>query len=115
MTEQEKALFNLGLSADEVAEVLADDAKIDKGEKLFELSKDQEKASKKARAAGRAPTVYKFNKRERKADLDKSKLIGDLLDGVPYVTDIEIINREREFTFTYNEKKYKVVLSAPRS
>jgi hypothetical protein len=29
-------------------------------------------------------------------------------------TDVEIVNPEREFLFTYNGIKYKVVLSAPR-
>ena len=124
MTEQEKALFNLGLSPEEVAEVLADDAKIDKGEKLFELTEDQQKASKKARAAGRVPTVYKFSQRERKTDEDKRFLIDALVWAL--TTDIEnagdnvnaeqveIVNPEREITFLYKGKKYKITLSAPR-
>ena len=117
MTEQEKALFNLGLSAEEVAEVLADDAKIDKGEKLFELSKDQAKASKKARSVSRTPTIYKFDKRERKVDNDKRHLMKVLENAVCGLAEdlVEVVNVEREMLFTYNGKKYKVVLSAPRS
>lgn len=117
MTKQEIALYKLGLSKEEVADVLEKDKQIDKGEKLFELSKEQEQASKKARSttATKTPTVYTFKtKREKKADVDKGKLIADLLDGIPYTKDIEVINPEREFTFTYKDKKYKVVLSVPR-
>ena len=117
MTKQEIALYKLGLSKEEVADVLEKDKQIDKGEKLFELSKEQEQASKKARSttATKTPTVYTFKtKREKKADVDKGKLIADLLDGIPYAEDVEIANPEREFTFTYKDKKYKVVLSVPR-
>jgi hypothetical protein len=31
------------------------------------------------------------------------------------VTDLVVTNQEREFLFTYNGIKYKVVLSAPRT
>ena len=57
MTKAEKekqiqALKNLGLTDEEVAKVLADDEKIDKGAKLFELPKELEQGAKKARNAG---------------------------------------------------------------
>ena len=68
----------LDVTEAEARAILADDAKIDKGEKLFELSKEQKQAEKSMRAAGRAPTVYKFTKRERKADPDKRFLIETL-------------------------------------
>ena len=53
----------LGCSYEEAVEVYNDDCRIDKGEKLFELTKEQEKASKKARGTGtkaKQPTAYKF-------------------------------------------------------
>ena len=99
----------------EARQVIADDARIDKGEKLFEQTPDQKKASKQAKNVGRVPGVYKFDKKERKPDPIKGKLIGDLLDGIPYAEQVEILNPEREFTFHHKGKKYKVVLSAPRS
>jgi hypothetical protein len=98
----------------EALDIIKTDEEIEKGANPFPLSADQEKASKKARAVSRAVGVYKFDKKERKADLDKSKLIADLIDGIPYAENIEVTNKEREFLFTYNGKKYKVVLSAPR-
>ena len=76
----------------------------------------QKKAEKKLRQADRAPTAYKFTKRERKADNDKATLVNTLFNAIlPMCDTYEVQNAEREFTFTYNGKKYKVVLSAPRS
>lgn len=113
----EKMMKNLDLTREEAIQLIEDDKRIDKGEKLFSLTKEQEKASKEARSTGtKAPTAYKFNKRERKADNDKQHLI-HLLTGVlenEGCEITEITNKEREFLFMYNDKKYKVVLSAPR-
>lgn len=112
-----KLMKNLGLTREEALQVLEDDKRIDRGEKLFQLTEEQEKASKKARGVGtKAQTAYKFNKRERKADNDKQHLIHLLTDALKNegCEIVEIANKEREFLFTYNEKKYKVVLSAPR-
>ena len=116
MSKQIEALRKLGLSDAEIEQVLADDKRIDRGEKLFELSDEQKQAEKKARQADRTPTVYKFQKRERKADEDKAKLMNALFTAIlPMCDTYEVTNAEREFLFTYSGKKYKVVLSAPRS
>ena len=113
---QIEAMKKLGMSEAEIAEVLEADKRIDKGEKLFELSAEQEREAKKARNVGRGPTAYKFQKRERKPDQDKADLLNILFSAVLPVCDTyEITNGEREFLFTYHGKKYKVVLSAPRS
>ena len=113
-TEKEKALKNLGLTDEEIADVVESDKRIDKGEKLFELPEELKKGAKKARNAGNCKGYTKAN-REKKVDLDKGKLIGDLLDGIGYAENVEIVNREREFTFEYKGRKFKVVLSCPRS
>ena len=114
------ALAKLGLSDEEIKQVLADDKRIDKGEKLFELSAEQEREAKKARNVGRAPTAYKFTKRERKPDEDKKVLCQTMIEalieaGMIDNSTLHIENIEREFLFKHNGKKYKVVLSAPRS
>ena len=106
----------LDITEAEAIQLLEDDKAIDKGAKLFELTDEQAKASKKARQADRAPTVYQFKPRERKIDADKAFLINELLTAVlPLCSSHEIVNSEREFLFTYNGKKYKIVLSAPRN
>lgn len=110
-------LISLGLHPDEVAEVLADDERIEKGEKLFELPKDLAEGAKKARMAGNCKGYTKPVK-EKKVDEDKRHLINLLVDGVNDNTkadNFQIVNAEREFTFEYKGKKYKVVLSCPRT
>ena len=117
----------LDITEAEAIQLLEDDKAIDKGAKLFELTDEQAKASKKARQADRAPTVYQFKPRERKVDNDKQMIINYLQDTLKNwfqsnsqctynaCTNFEIVNPEREFLFTYNGKKYKIVLSAPRN
>ena len=114
------ALAKLGLTDAEIQQVLEDDKRIDKGEKLFELTAEQEKASKQARQADRKPTVYKLDntagKRNKKSDNDKADLVNALFSAIlPMCDTYEITNGEREFCFTYHGRKFKVVLSAPRS
>lgn len=109
----------LGISREEAIQVIADDEAIDHGAKLFELTPEQEKESKKARQADRKPIVYNFDtsKRKRAENPDKRFLIdsfSDLLETLDE-TDVEITNPEREIVFHYKGTKYKLVLSAPRS
>ena len=71
MKEQEqirRLMENLELTEDEARQLYQDDKKIDRGEKLFELPKDKELASKKIRQTTKKknPTVYNFDKRARK-------------------------------------------------
>ena len=117
LNQQIASLAKLGLTDAEIEQVLADDKRIDRGEKLFELDPELEKGAKKARQADRKPTTYNFQKRERKADMGKRDLISALVGAVAPLADgeVEITNIEREFVFTVNGRKYKVVLSAPRS
>lgn len=113
--KQIEAMKRLGMSEAEIADVLESDKRIDKGEKLFELTTEQKQAEKKAKGTG-TRTVYNFQKRERKADNDKREIIQCIDDALcSLVDDVEVINPEREILFIYNDKKYKVVLSAPRS
>lgn len=126
MTQKDILMANLGLTEEEADAVLADDKRIDRGEKLFELSDELKAGAKKARQADRkAPTAP--IKRERKEDTDKRRLIDFLVSALENEVNVsltecdsigvecEIINPEREFTFIYNGRKFKVVLSCPRS
>jgi hypothetical protein len=114
----------LRISREEAVQLIEDDKRIDKGEKLFELTAEQKAVEKKMRQAPRTANA-KPPKRERKTDNDKRFLIDSLVwalttevenagDSV-LAQNMEIVNPEREFLFTYNGKKYKVVLSAPRT
>jgi len=125
-TPQVQSLRKLGLTDTEIADVLATDKEIDQGVRHFELAEDLKPGAKKARRADRTDTPKKAV-RERKEDQDKRRLVEFLknaleneinlsLTDVDYIgTTVEIINPEREFLFTYNGRKFKVVLSCPRT
>ena len=112
-----------GYTEEEIEDMLKCDQEIDRGADLFPLDPELEKGAKKARRADRTDAPKKAN-RERKPNDDKRFLIDALVWAVTtdieqagdnvLATDVEIINPEREFLFTYNGIKYKVVLSAPR-
>ena len=122
MTKAEKekqiqALKNLGLTDEEVAKVLADDEKIDKGAKLFELPKELEQGAKKARNAGNCKGYTKPKERTKAEDTDKRTLIKAILEAIKPLTDEKTVcinNVERELEFIRGGKKYKIVLSCPR-
>lgn len=117
MTEIENIMQLLGCSEEQAKQVIEDDKRIDKGEKLFELTAEQQAVAKKYRQGDRKPTVYNFNTRERKADNDKRELIALLNATLNEVTETEptVTNPERQIDFLYKGKKYRVVLSAPRT
>ena len=96
-------------------DIIETDKRIDKGEKLFDLPPELEKGAKKARSAGNCNGYTKAN-REKKVDEDKKFLMEKITDELSnYAEHFTIINAEREMLLTYNGKKYKVVLSCPRS
>ena len=114
----EKLMAILDISEAEAIEVLEDDKRIDKGEKLFELDPELEAGAKKARMAGtRKVDAYgKSTERKRKEDNDKSQILSLMLNAIlPTCDTYEVANAEREFSFTKGGRKYTVVLSCPRS
>ena len=122
MTDFEKRVDELvdrlGCSIAEAEEIIKADSEIDKGAKLFEQTADQKQASKKYRqGSSKAPTVYKLDKRARKADEDKRKLVELLASALGMVTENAptVTNAERQIDFEYQGRKFRVVLSAPRS
>jgi DNA invertase Pin-like site-specific DNA recombinase len=108
---------NLGCDYETAKQVVLDDERIDKGEKLFEQTAEQKANSKKYRQGDRKPTVYKLDKRERKADEDKRKLVELIASAVGMITETEptVTNVERQIDFEFNGRKFRVVLSAPRT
>ena len=121
-TPQVQAMRKCGMTKDEILDVLRTDKEIDQGAKLFELAEELKAGAKKARRADRTDTP---KPRERKPNEDKRFLLSALVwamttdidqagDNV-LATDVEIVNPERDFLFTYNGIKYKVVLSCPRT
>ena len=113
-----KSLIKMGLTEAEAKEVCEADDRIDKGEKLFELSAEGKEAEKKYKNCGvrtvKSPYGQKVQK-EKKVDTDKRFLIDILIDTIEQnCGKVEVINAEREFEFKYNDRKFKITLSAPR-
>lgn len=106
----------LDISIEEVKQMQEDDKRIDKGEKLFELPKELEKGSKKARQVSRKVGVKQ--ERIKTIDVNKTTLISAIIELLKGFSDngiIDVENPEREITFKFRGKKYKIVLSCPRS
>ena len=114
------ALKNLGLTDEEIIKVIEDDEKIDKGEKLFELTEEQKQAEKKYKNTHTrtVKTAYgQTQTKERKIDADKRMLIDALVEKLENYADsgtVDIINAEREIELVFHNRKFKIVLSAPR-
>lgn len=118
MTETEyiKMLMeNLHCTEDAARDVMETDRAIDRGADPFPLTADQKATEKKMRQGKRAPTAYKFEKRERKPNDAKREIIQTLDDALcDLVDDVTVTNPERQIDFVFNEIKYRIVLSAPR-
>lgn len=113
--EQVRSMRKLGFTEEEIANVLECDARIDKGEKLFEQDEAQKKASKELRKTTAVDAYGKTRTRERKANVDKLEIMQTIDDALCcLVDDVKIINPEREIEFIYNDVRYKIVLSVPR-
>ena len=111
-TPQVERMRKQGYTEEEIEDMLKCDREIDRGADLFPLSAELEKGAKKARRADRTDTPKKATRAE---DTDKRTLINALRGAVDNLCDdVEIVNPEREFLFTFGGKRYKVIMSAPR-
>lgn len=107
----------LNISREEAIDVIESDNRIDKGEKLFELNKEQKQAEKKMRGGAKAVNAYgRTVIRERKTDNEKKFLIDNIFSLLEQLNadSLEKTNPEREINFVFENRKFKIVLSAPR-
>jgi hypothetical protein len=115
MNQKEKLMKTLGISEAEALDIIATDAKIDKGADPFPLNDEQKKLEKKMRQADRTPTVYKFTKRERKKNTTKSDLIAQIAEFLTEkVENLAIPNEERMISFEKDGNKYELTLIQKR-
>ena len=120
MEKVQEIMELLQCTEEQAKQVLESDKAVDKmsvRECESDLTQEQKASAKKARQGDRKPTVYNFNTRERKADLDKARLIELLASAVNMVVEEQptVTNAERQIDFVYNGRKFRIVLSAPRS
>ena len=113
-------LRKMGLTDEEAKEVISADKAIDKGEKLFELTEEQKQVEKKYKNTHTrtVKTAYgQTQTKERKTDADKRTLIDALAEKLENYADggkVNITNAEREIELVFHDRKFKIVLSAPR-
>lgn len=121
-TQKENIMKVLGVSAEEADAILASDKAIDRGEKQdFDLDPDKAKVAKKfTNVQGhKKPTVYSFQKRERKENTTKSGIIADLFKFLTETSELSyentvISNKERQIAFESGGHKYELTLVQKR-
>ena len=117
-SQKEKLMRKLNCSAEEAEDIIRTDKMIDKGERSpYDLDPEREKMAKKFANAGtrKAPTAYKFNKRERKSNPTKAGIIADLAENSENACEnVEITNKERQIAFKIGENLYELTLVQKR-
>lgn len=124
MTDEVRKLMNkLNISENEALEILADDEAIDKGEKLFELTPEQKKASKKARITTAIKTEKGKKKKvdaygnetevKKKENPELRFLIKIIADSLTHIEHdkMEVTNPEHTIHVRRNGVVYKINLS----
>lgn len=119
-TQVAKLMRLLNISEEEAQQVIADDKAIDKGEKLFEQTKEQKAVTKQMTATGtrKTPTVYNFDttKRERKKDTTKEEFIANLAEYLKNcVENVEILNPSKLISFKIGEDTFELDLKRKRA
>lgn len=110
----ENYVSKLGISIEEAEQLLKDEEEDNLPDLTAEQKKIVKSISKSDRKKETAPRV-----RERKIDADKTDLITVLQTSVAGTAkyaphSIQTINSSREFEFIYNNRKFKVTLTATR-
>ena len=109
MTDHEKRVEQLvdllECSIFEAEQIIADDKKIDKGERVdFDLSVEEEKQAKKWANVRehKKPTVYVHTQRERKTDTTKVSIIDVIFQAVSHFPKAKIVKPEKTIMFMDN-------------
>lgn len=123
MTDHEKRVEEmvnlLGCSLFEAEQIIADDKKIDKGQEVdFGLTKEEEKKALKLANVKehKKPAVYKFDKRERKADTTKEGVIQAIYDFLSEngYEGVNVLNPSKLIGFRIGEDDYEFNLIRKR-
>lgn len=120
-SQKEKLMRILGIDAETAEDVIKTDKMIDKGERTpYDLDPETEKMAKKfANVKDRKPTVYNFQKRERKANPTKGGIIAEIAKFLEEMSDfatesVEITNKERQIAFKIGENAFELTLVQKR-
>lgn len=109
-----KLMKSLDCTREEAKQILIDDAEIDRGAELFELTPEQKKNAKKYTKTGtrKSTTVTK----ERKIDYEKEHLLALMVDTIRNeVDEITAVKNETEFSFRLGTTDFTVKLIRHRT
>lgn len=112
----------LKLTEQEEKDLLIYDKAVEHGEKTeHDLSPEQAKIAQKYAHTGtrKAPTAYKFTKRERKPNATKGGIITELATFFEEKSDfsaenVQILNKERQISFQIGDETYELTLVQKR-
>ena len=119
-SQKERIMRILNISPEEADDVLAYDQAVDRGEPTaYDLTPEQTKITRQYRQADRQPTVYKFQKRERKPNATKEGLVAEIAEFLEKNSDfdtknVEITNKNREITFQIGQETFTFTLVQKR-
>lgn len=117
LSPQVKAMLKLGMTDDEIKQVLADDKAIDKGERMpFDLSLEDEKQAKKYANVGTRTTKSEKTTKKVVSNPTKEGVISEIsafLSEKGY-DSVEITNKTRTIMFKIGEDAYELTLIAKR-
>lgn len=118
MDKIEFIVKKLNCSIAEAKDVIQYDKKIDKNETNldYDLNKEQKAFAKKM-------TISETHKKttrkpvEKKIDIEKKEMFAEIekfLKNDTKISDVKLINPNREINFTRDNKKFKILLTCPR-
>lgn len=120
--KQLSAMRKCGMSEEEIAQVLADDKAIDRGERMdFDLSPEEEKKAKKYANVGerKKPMNLSVEPRKRKENPTKAGIIAEIAKFLAENSEnacenVQITNKERQIAFQIGENSYEFTLVQKR-
>lgn len=109
----------LGISREDALQLIEDDKRIDKGEKLFELTDEQKKNAKKVTNVGEKTKKTQKKAPNHKKNDTKALIISQLSEFLTQNAEIvaenvEIVNEERQISFKIGELSYSLTLTQHR-
>jgi len=126
IAQKKRIMQYLNCTEEEAEQIMADDKKIDRGERMpFDLDPEAEKVARKFAHTGtrKTPTAYKLDntggKRSRKENPTKASIISELAkflehDSENACVEVNITNKERQIAFKIGENSYELTLVQKR-
>lgn len=110
---------NLGLTYEQAVDLLADDKQVDRMTSAKQwnddLTEEQKKVVKQSKNVVKGSTGKQSSPRERKIDDDKKLLIAEIANFLKGLNaEVEIENDQKIIRLVFNDRKFKLDLSATR-